>query len=148
MDCVLTHIKQNTSHACHDGRHAREVQAKRICTRLGPGSPQRRRPARCAGLMEEACSSQEAVTHSVEACTAGGPKKKQGLCSIVAVVTKETEPTSMRQTNTHVHSCIQTHTCTFTNTKVHGRLHECACTRACMNAHARVHSLVHTRVHG
>ena len=55
------------------------------------------RPARCAGIMEEARSSQEAFTHSVEARTAGGPKKKQDLCRIFAFVTKGTEPTSMRR---------------------------------------------------
>ena len=72
--------------------------------------------------MKEACSCQEAITPSLEACIAGDLTKKQGLYSILAVVTKETEPTSRR-------------------------FHECACTRAGMNAHARVHSSMHARVH-
>ena len=78
--------------------------------RLVLGSPQCRRPAGGARIMKQVCSCQKAITHSLEACIAGGLKKKQGLYRILAVVTQETEPTSMRETNTHVHSCIQTHT--------------------------------------
>ena len=78
-ECQRTRIKHNTNHASHNGRHARKVQDKRNCTRLVPGGPQRRRPAGCAGIREEACSCQEAVSNSLEACIAGGFKHIRNL---------------------------------------------------------------------